>query len=231
MLWHKVQGAGGVVQLASFSFSDVVFDPTNLSTYTFTNVDIGEAAANRTLVLPVYALANGGVVSSVEVNSSPATLLAGPVVDTTQGRTYLYAIDLTTNSTATIVVTLTDSVFRCAVGVYSLYGFNSTPSSISENSLLTGTDVTTAVTTDISPSSGDVVICCGQVNNRAGVTGITWSSSYGSLTEDYDFNPENRFVSAASMVSPSSGPLTISMAPTSAGTNIRELIAASFSPT
>ena len=230
MLWHKVQGAGGVVQPASFSFSDVVSDPANSSTYTFTNVDIGEAAANRTLVLPVYALAGNGEVSSVEVNSNSATLLAGPVVNTSQGKTYLYAIDLAASSTATIVVTLNADVFRLAVGVYSLYGFNSTPSSISENDLLTGTNETTAVTTAISPSSGDAIICCGEVNTSPGVTGVTWSSSYGSLTEDYDFNPENRFVSAASMVSPSSGSLTISIAPTSAGTTIRELIAASFSP-
>lgn len=216
----------------SFIFTDVVSNAANLSTYTFTGVDIGSPKANRTLVLHVYALAAAGAgndpLTSVAVNSTAATRILGPVLPGALGRTYMYSINVPSGSTATIVVQLTSAVLRCAVGVYALYGYGATPSSTASNS--TTTTSATALNATLSVTSGDVVLCSGQVNNDAGVTGISWGVSSGTLTEDYDFNPENRFVSAASMTSASSSSLTVSMAPTGASTSIKEMAVAAFSP-
>jgi hypothetical protein len=77
---------------------------------------------------------------------------------------------------------------------------------------------------------GDAVIGISQINNSAGVTGTTWSSSFGSLVEDYDFNPENRFMSAASMTAPQTGSLTATITSTSAVANNKAMAVASFSP-
>ena len=218
----------GAKEAPSFTFTDVVFDAVDRSTYTFTNVDIGDPKANRTLVIPVYTSAGIGVVSSVTVNSSSATQVIGPVLNTASGRTYLYTIDLSSGSTASIVVTNSSSTLRCVVGVYALYGYDSVPSA---SDSATNIDPTVdSVSLSLGTTIGDAVIGISQINNSAGVTGTTWSSSFGSLVEDYDFNPENRFMSAASMTAPQTGSLTVTITSTSAVANNKAMAVASFSP-
>lgn len=221
----------GAKSAAYFTFTDVVSDPANLSVYTFSGVNIGQPSASRTLFLHVFtpAIAAGNdPLSSVTVNSVAATRIIGPVLPGALGRTYIYAIDLSSGSSATVAVTLTASVGRCVVGLYALYGYNSTPSATASNSNTTLSS--TPLTASLSVNVDDAILCVGQVNNSTGVTGILWGASSGSLVEAYDFNPENRFASAASMTAEFSGTLTVSMGPSGAATSIREMAVAAFSP-
>lgn len=229
---RKLMGVKSASLSPFFTFTDVVFSAADLSTYTFSGVDIGAPQGTRTLVLHVYALAAAGAgadpVSSITVNSVAATRIIGPVIPSALGRVYMYVIDLSGSSSATVVVTLTATVLRCAVGVYALYGYSSTPSATASNSN-TNTSAS-AINANLTVTPDDAVLCSGQVNNSAGVTGILWGTSSGSLVEAYDFNPENRFVSAASMTAEFSGTLTVSMSPVGASTTIREMAVAAFSP-
>ena len=103
---------------ASSTFMDAIGDGNDLTTYTFSGVNIGAANASRFVVAaPIYrATGSGTTISSVTIGGGAAT----QAIQAQYGASGagIYARAAPTGTTADIVVTLSAGAVRCAIGVW-----------------------------------------------------------------------------------------------------------------
>lgn len=139
------QFADAVVPAMTASFEGAASDASNLTTYTFTNKNVGAAGTGRVIAVAVQtrpsAIGTPRSVSGVTCNGNAMT--AGPAFTGGSGGqptvAWFYIVE-PTGTTATFVVTFSNGTQNCAIATYRLFPVSSTP-------------VDTAVTTLNSPTS------------------------------------------------------------------------------
>jgi len=176
-------GAGGGVVPASVSFAGSSVDGTDQTTYTFTSHAIGTAAANRTVVVCISGNGAGfsRSVSGVTIGGVSATELIDYQNPTsTDQLSAMYSLAVASGTTATIVVTFSDSMVACGIGVFAAYG-------ISSSTHATDTDPSEPGSLSLNVPANGIAIACSRSDNGAACT-VT------GVTEAYDENVEsNRY--------------------------------------
>lgn len=181
-------------------------DTTDASSYTFTNVAISTASANRLVVVVVgTGFSTGGAsdqfVSSVTIGGVPATIAVQSQSFNTVaggfGTTAIAYANIPTGTTASIVVTTQIGALRCNVATYSLYNLlRYTPISTDGFTGSVGNSTNTNTNTDqVTTEIGSIVISGAQSTSPTTGSDYAWTG----LDEDFDIVLETaRRYSAAS---------------------------------
>lgn len=148
-------------------------DTSNLSSYSFSSVAIGTAAATRRVVVCLAMDGAGGrSVSAVTVGGISATQVESAANNNLLCDMWVATVP--TGTTATIAVTITGgSVTRCMYAVYALYN------TLSATATFHSDDITSAYSISTTIAANSVTIA--MFGSRGGGT-----SSWTNATEDYD---------------------------------------------
>jgi len=167
----------------TYSFAGSAVDANNLTTYTFSNHSIGTASATRKVVVCIAGngTAAGRSVSSVTVGGASATELIDYQNPTgTDQVSAMYQIDVSSGTTANIVVTFNDTMADMGIGVFAVYD-----AAVSVTA--TDTDPSEPGALSINVPANGVVIACSRSDN-----GTTCTTT--GVTEAYDENIDsNRY--------------------------------------
>jgi hypothetical protein len=211
-------GLAGVAGLARFgklfSYQEFSGNTSNLTSYTFSNADLGAAEAGRVIIATITA--NGGsakTISSVTIGGVSASILVqASNGDWTGG---IAAAVVPTGATGNIVAALSSTAAAASVGVYRAIGLASAAA------LDTDSNTDYSQLTLTSDPSGFVIALC--TNAGTGTT-ITWTGA----TEDFDTTVEDN----SNRISGASGSTlgtTVAVQPTAAGTPTSQVfVAATF---
>lgn len=177
MLSHFLRAATPKTSAAvTTNYIGTVGSATSTTTYTFTSTDIGTAASDRIVFIAVSG--SGGTnlsLNSVTIGGVSATLInTGFLSFGTIGCAYL---NVTSGTTATVVVTYSGTRARCSIDVYTVYGSSGTPS---DTALTLQAATATTISNNVDIPTNSVCI----YSYAAG--GGYLASSFSSATEDYD---------------------------------------------
>ena len=200
--------AGAALPDATVSFESTAVDTTDQSSpYTFSSQGIGDAAPNRTVVVVTVAHLNSGTISDVNIGGNTATELeySDPSGAGNSEQIAMWAYDLTTGTTADIVVTCGPSN-RMQIGTWALYGVGDPNQTIEDDSV--------PYSASITIEAGGVAVA-GSVNNASGSTVTSWGSDF---TERYDTAVEPH-TKASGADSTGGGSKTVSITWSSGGLN------------
>ena len=172
----------GVSQAEGFSLTYLTNsgDTSNLTTYTFSSVDLGDAAGDRLILVGSSGVAGAArAVSSVTVGGVSATQAAQA---SNGGQpAALHSAVVPTGATGDIVVTFNGSMNRAHIGVWRLSGYNS---STVEDTIGAGLGSSSSQTGTIDVSAGGVIIAYGIGNN-------TGNHGWTGVTENFDVTLES----------------------------------------
>lgn len=175
------------------------------SSYTFTAADIGNASANRCVVVGVGANAGSSFTSVTLGGSAMTSLVAVSNATTNVGALYILAFP--TGATADVVVTCGAAANRCYIGVWSIYNLKSA------TAVATASATTSGGSMNVNTSSGGIVIGYHYNGNNVGTP--TWTG----LTQDYATNSTETGHSGASASNVvAATPRTVSVSNSSAST-------------
>lgn len=180
-----------VNQLVGFgAFSSGAIDATIVNTanaagtadsnsYTFSTQSIGTAATGRIIVVTVgnISLSAARTISSLTIGGNSASSVIsvsdGPGTDSGYSHAAIYALQVDSGTTADIIVTLSGTALRCAIGVFAIYDANSA----------TATDTASSAA---DPGNASIDVSAGGVliGFQVGYPGsaVTWTN----LTERFD---------------------------------------------
>lgn len=109
------------VEPADISFIGTAAQTRNASTYTFSDVAMGDEAADRYIVVGMAGFGNH-TVDSVTVAGEPATQVVSVVNSNNNARSSLYIIALPSGTTSTIVISLNGAPTNYGIAVWRLTG-------------------------------------------------------------------------------------------------------------
>lgn len=217
-----VAGGGG----ATVEYRDSAADTSAKTSFTFTSMDIGSAAADRVILVGVTeGTGTVSTISSVSVagNSATAIAQADGGLSPNEERAEIWAVAVASGTTGNVVVTLSGSDSGCGVVVWAAYGISTTAHD-------TATDAgdPMSVLIDI-PAGGVCVGFCAVRSNSAGTSRWTWTG----LTEDIDglqWNQTAGDIASGASLNPSTTQTGLSVTATYDGTEVRPapLAVASF---
>jgi len=190
----------------AFALGGSAVSTADASSYTFTGVNIGAAASNRTLIVAVFSRNAGSTasISSVTVGGSAATQRASANYNISGGSSVcgLYTIPYPTGTTADIVVNLPSSYARAGIAVYAVYGLSSEVPSATASA-------TNAATLNLNTNVTAGSLCIGAV-----YTNPNGAATWTGLTEDLDILIEssNGLSTASALLTATEAPRTISCA-------------------
>ncbi len=169
-------GSGGALPDATVSYESTASSTANSATYTFSSQGIGTAADNRTVVVGAVGHADGsGAITGITIGGNAATQIVysqGPSAGSEECG--IFAYDLTSGTTADIIVSLSGTPHRCQIGVWALYGVGAPDDTV--------TDIALPFSQSITISDGGVAIGV-TMNNQSGGNVTSWGSDF---TERYD---------------------------------------------
>ncbi|MGE0658265.1 MAG: hypothetical protein AB7F36_01690 [Reyranellaceae bacterium] len=190
---------------------------TNSSSYSFSGVSIGAAAADRIVVFCFAGDAGSGrTISSVTINGSAATLIQQNASGNI--RCGMYALAVPAGTTATLAVTFSGSMNRCMYSAFAITGADGAAAHAS------GNDVTSTygVSINVPADGGAIAFAAGREAASYSFTGVTEDvdavSSEGGTSRAA---AHDEFASAQT-------PLAIGMTPSAGGDHV--LLAASWGP-
>lgn len=180
--------AGNVVTITVTDSSE---DPTDLTTYTFSTQAIGTASMDRIVIVGAIgrAGATGRTISSVTIggNAAGSVGAAAAADDTTNSRVaQLFALLVTSGTTADIVVTFNSTMVRAGIVVWAMTG---TGGSTNAHDSATSTASPATTTACSIPTNGGAVGVCYSTD----ANGRIWTG----LTEDSDNAVESQYVGGA----------------------------------
>lgn len=209
---HKISMIASKANISSLSYvASTSIDRTDSSSdFTFSNVSIGSANSNRIVIIGVAACRGAGSViplgsiSSVTVGGNSATQLASIFNVGNNAALYIYAIALSTGTTANIVVSH-GLATTCGIATYSM---------ISKSLTLTPNSTGSAQRTQTF-GSGTISTTVSRVVDSA-IVGFVYGINNGAttftgLTENFDFDTRSteNFAGAFLYPSTSSNNLTV----------------------
>jgi len=184
----------------------------NASAYTFSTVAIGEATADRLVIVVVHDseadASAGDPPSSVVIDGTNGTIHESGVGTGSNSSTCSIASRLVTVGTAiTVVVNWPDAQVRCGISVYTLKGYlSATP--VATNSAIS-TTASVSVTMDVTATQIGVI----GVADAKDTTGIVWTNAIEQ--NDQPIETSDRMSSALLM--PGSGNITRTATASAAG--------------
>lgn len=170
--FYPVAGPGAEITV-SFEASAVQY--ANQSSYTFSGVAIGTAAADRTVVVAVMH-GGGNTTPSVTIGGTGAAIAANGSGSGTSEGVSIYYLDVAAGATANIVVNFSSTEYGCAIGVWAMYGADSAPHD-SDTSLI-GDPASASI--DVPAGGAAFAAVC---NRRIGNNN---TYSWTGLSEDFD---------------------------------------------
>lgn len=171
----------------SMSFLQGTTNTSDLTAYTFSSQNLGDAAADRYIIVCAESRSGSTFdISTLTVGGVTATIIANSFNSSSNyGRAVMGIAAVPTGTTGDIVVTWSAGVVRCSIQVYRATELNSATPVDSDTSIADDPTVTLTV------GNGFAIGACG--------TGTPGSATWTNLTEDYDTAPEtNMTVSSAS---------------------------------
>ena len=168
---------------ARVSFLTDAFDGTDLTTYSFASISLGDDTATRVIVVGAGTVDTGAnSIASGTIGGVATTVIAnadsGGGVGAVAGMMYA-VIPTGTGSTGTIAVTMTAAAFRLKIGVWVIYNYAASAPYANNTSVV---DPNSATRT---PTANSVCIGVSTTYTEAGAT-YTWTN----LTENYDADGE-----------------------------------------
>ena len=192
--------AGGVKADATIDYNAQSNSGTDLTTYTFSSISIGTAAGNRTVIISIachraYPYTGDVGISSVTIGGSTAS----NAITSSDGNmlSAIYYLDVSSGTTADIVITCLAKQLKCGIGSYAAYGAST--EGIVTNSYRQFS--TSSMTLDVT--AGSVTVGVSQ-NNHTNA-----STSWTGLTKDFGIAPDPNY-SGAHVASAAAATLTIS---------------------
>lgn len=184
-------GAGGAVARPTRVYVGSTGDATNAQNYTFTDHDIGDAAADRLVVVAItWEVNSGGTInlSTVSIGGNAASIIRQDVSPTSRrAHSAIAALAVASGTTATIAVGLSSTnANSCAVHVYALYNLTST-TPFDDNG--GGVQIAGSVSTTVDIPEGGICIAGSSHNGVA--TGE--DASVTGLDEDVDMQTTDQF--------------------------------------
>lgn len=171
---------------AVVTYIGAVQDTNNLTSYTFTNVNIGTASNDRIVVVGIGSVSvSAGSVSSVTIGGNTATINT----QASGGQTCVVSLLVTSGTTATIVVNYTAGRGNCTIYVWTI----TKAKSIAAKSADSQSNTTSNPSITLNGEAGAVGCAVTFVSNT-GTSSFTWAG----MTENADQTAETRRVSAAS---------------------------------
>ena len=147
-------------------------DTSQSSSHTFTNKGVGTAADNRTVAVTAVTHADSGVITGITCNGSAMTEKAYTSGESSE-ECGIWEFDLSAGTTATFVVTSSNTAHRMNIGIWALYGVG-----VAND---TAVDAAQPFSQSITLLGGGVAIAV-SCNNGA-TSAATWGSDF---TERYD---------------------------------------------
>lgn len=183
--------AGVSVLEVAFTDSDFTTSASS-SPHTFTAMALGDAAADRRMILCItYRGSAGRTITGVTIGGQTATRLVAVETEPAQRNSLIYIADVPTGTTGDVVITSNTGLNEVGASIYRTIGLSTTTTPSA-----TATDnVATANLVDVSLNTlarSVVVACCAAENN---VT-TTWAG----VTEGADFSVGTRSHSSGSEV-------------------------------
>jgi hypothetical protein len=204
-------------------FGNVYYDPTFNSSQQFPDVQIGEAAANRLVIICAAGDTNNRTIDSITINGNTATLhemIAASGTSFNDPVAAIASLVVPTGTTCSVVVNYSGLLDGSMIAVYTLTDYTSATPFDSDTANVTGGLSDPTVTLDI-PAGGFAVA----IYTADGSVGGSLVGSWTGLPEDYDlqFTSSNQWASGAHSENLPEGSLEISFSGPAAG---RELLAA-----
>lgn len=215
MLTHFLRAVTKRKPSKSFTYGNS--STQTLSSYTYSNISIGTASSNR--IVAVFVVGSDSAtksVSSITIGGTTATLGTNTQISGSflAGMGYL---NVTSGTTATVVVNFSGTVRDVGVFVYALYDLNSETPVDTDNS--PASSVTSKTLTMTTEADGIVI---GATIAGLTVTSYTWTSP---LVADSTLTNVSRYRGVASVISTGTS-TNVTVTPNS--TNFMTLIAASW---
>lgn len=205
------QGAG-----RSIRFIETVTDNTALTTYTFTDANMGAAATGRIIAL-VCSGANGNRTISSGTVGAVALSKEIEVVSATNGTTAILTAALGAGSTATIVITWSGAQARTYCAVFAMYGV------ASGTAITTRSDGTPAGSNlSLNTTANDVLVVGSYINTGA----LDVATGY---TTNFNINPTAgvKFLGGSAYISTTETPRSVGISYTGSPT-VTAAVAATF---
>ena len=174
-----------VPPIASISLTDTAADAADLTTYTFTSRSIGAAEQSRFIIVGSGQRNSGQTIVSMTIGGVTASLIKRQVGASGFNVVELWGAYVPTGTTATISITWSSAIARCAIAVYrAVYLQSST-------AVATYSSTADPMATSINVPDGGVAVA---FSYGAANTTNTWTG----LTEDVDSTVESQCYSSAS---------------------------------
>ena len=206
--------------VATITFTDSSVDQTDLTEYTFSTQAIGDAAADRKVVVCVHGGNNDATVASLTVGGISADLVvakASGVGGSFFNENEIWQAIVPTGTTADVVVTWSAGQLECHIGIFAVYGAQSAAHA-------TATDITDPLSQSLAVPAGGVAIAFASIEE---VRTFTWGAG---ITEQFDQTTSSRATSTgASDAYAADTTVTVAATPSSSTTKII-LVAASWGP-
>ena len=208
---YGVIQALNITSPATITSTGYATDETNLATYTFNGVGIGTAAADRIVFAVVQLDRNGAITATTTCNGVSMTNLAQANGASGFQLIQIYALSVTTGTTANFIVTGSGACNRGAIWTFAAYG------------LVSLTPVATYIGTGVNPQTfGSVTVNAGgfglfaaSIQNTGG-SPITWSGTASPVSNGTNLEgTTGTYMSTAQLNGAASGSVTAT--PNSAG--------------
>lgn len=152
---------------------------SGLTTYTFTDTDIGTPAFDRLVVVGVtWETTASRALASGTIGGNAAALIVTGNANAAAG---IFALRVPSAATATITATLSASVLRASIGVWTITGqLSDTPTAFDESS---SNVATTSSQVDLNVITGGVAVAMLGLN--AAGAAVTWTGATERFDADY----------------------------------------------
>lgn len=198
---------------ATISFTASATDDTSQTTYTFSGVALGTAAADRKIVVGVggaRAAAGAHTVASMTVGGIAASLVKQQDVSAGDRETAeIWQAAVPTGTTGDIVVTFDAGMVGAGIGVWAVYGAQSAAHATAGSNA-------DPMNASIDVPSGGVLI--GYARNANGGT-FTWTNLTEKFDEQFDSAAPSNHTGAADTFASAQTALSVTCDPSTAGSD------------
>lgn len=194
---NNLIGFGGTLPIV-LAYVSTAESGSNLSTYTFSGQSIGTASSNRLVVVAVAtsdaSSESGSLPDGVTIGGSSAALIFGFASGSNERQAVsFWYLKVPADTTADIVVSMSDAQVRCAIAVYRVTGGRT---ALANKSSAGNSSTTTNPSTSISYSTSNVGIS-GIIGQ--GTSSFSWGSNASEDVSDTSFDGGNASFSFATI--------------------------------
>lgn len=183
---NNLVGFGVGLRPATVTYTDSSASNTDLTTYTFSSLSIGEASTSRHVIVAVLASNAAATVSTLTVGGVSASLAKRATA--TNGIAEIWIVAVPTGATGNVVVTFNAGNNRASVGVWAAYNLLSATATDSDESNADPGVIS------IDVQAGGILVA--GVYSVSGTVSYTWTN----ITERFDIVVETtRRASGASL--------------------------------